>query len=282
LPDGVSLRAGPLPGSEPPRWVGTRLRLRLVSVVVLSVVFFVGVSVTAVIAFSWAMIPIWGSHVHVLATVTSQYGYYKRDYYKRDIYTLDGHHCVIGVQYVLDGGPRTASSDTHTTCEGSPSPGSTVTISVYQEDTIAPIIDGYYAFQSSLPGPVGLIGLGGVFGSGYLFVLAAVSCWRTRQVAVSGAPWRQLVATVKRLERSKSSTTVTLEAGDTTAAPRVFQIRYSFNALGLESLDPYGTVNLTMLSNGGNTVLLGAPGSRNVKICYVSVPNAFELRVLGL
>jgi hypothetical protein len=74
VPDGVRLRSGFLPGSEPPRWVGTRLRLRLVSVVVLSVVFFVGVSVTAVVVFSWAMVPIWGSHVHVLATVTSQYG----------------------------------------------------------------------------------------------------------------------------------------------------------------------------------------------------------------
>jgi hypothetical protein len=132
LPDGVRLRADPLPAPEPPRWAGTRVRRRLVAAMVLSAVFFTGVAVTAAVAFSWAVIPIWGSHVHVPATVTSQYGYYKRD-----IYALDGHHCIIGLQYVLDGGPRTASSDTHTRCEGSPSSGSTVTISVYQKNTIA-------------------------------------------------------------------------------------------------------------------------------------------------
>ena len=223
------------------------------------------------------MIPIWGTHAHVPATVTSQYGYYKRD-----IYAVDGNHCIIGLQYVLDGAPQTGSSDTHTTCKGSPSSGSTVTISVYQENTISPIIDGYYTFQSSLPGMVGLLGLGGAFGFGYLFVLTALSYWRARQVADSGSSWRQLRATVKQLERNRSWTTVTLEAEDTTETPRVFQIRYSFNAPGLEALDPPGTVNLTMLSNGGNTVLLGTPGSRNVKIGYLSVPNPFELRTLGL
>lgn len=277
MPDGVRLRSDPLPGAEPPRWKGTRVRRRLVALAALSGVFFTGVAVTAVVAFSWAMIPIWGSHVQVPATVTSQYGYYKRD-----IYAVDGHHCIIGLQYVLDGGPRTASSDTHTTCEGSPSSGSTVTISVYQENTITPIIDGYYTFQSSLPGMVGVIGLGGAFGSGYLFVLATVSYWRPRRVADSGSSWRQLTATVKQLERNRSWTTVTLEAEDTTTAPRVFQIRYSFNAPGLESLDAHGRVNLTMLSDGGNTVLLGAPGSRKVKVGYLSVPNPFELRALGL
>lgn len=277
LPDGVGLRADPLPGVEPPRWKGSRLRRRLVALVALSGVLFTGVAVTAGVAFSWAMIPIWGSHVHVPATVTSQYGYYKRD-----IYALNGHHCIIGLQYVLDGGPRTASSDTHTTCGGSPSSGTPVMISVYQENTIAPIIDGYYTFQSSLPGMVGLLGLGGVVGFGYLFGLIALSYWRARQVGHSGASWRQLTATVKRLERIRSWTTVTLEAEDTTAGRRVFQIRYSFNAPGLESLDPHGTLHLTMLSNGGNTVFLGTPGSRNIKVGYLSVPNTFELRALGL
>jgi hypothetical protein len=188
LPDGVRLRADPLPAPEPPRWAGTRVRRRLVAAMVLSAVFFTGVAVTAAVAFSWAVIPIWGSHVHVPATVTSQYGYYKRD-----IYALDGHHCIIGLQYVLDGGPRTASSDTHTRCEGSPSSGSTVTISVYQKNTIAPIIDGHYTFQSFLPGGVGLIGFCWTFASGVLFILAAVSYWRIRKVAASGVPWRQLI-----------------------------------------------------------------------------------------
>lgn len=71
LPDGVRLRADPLPGVEPPRWKGTRVRRRLVALVALSGVFFTGIAVTAVVAFSWAMIPIWGTHVHVPATVTS-------------------------------------------------------------------------------------------------------------------------------------------------------------------------------------------------------------------
>ncbi|MEW1820918.1 hypothetical protein AB0323_09025 [Arthrobacter sp. NPDC080031] len=191
MPDGVRLHADPLPGAEPPRWKKSRIRRRLVALVVLSGVLFAGVVVTAAVAFSWAMIPIWGSHVQVPAAVTSQHGYYKRD-----IYAVDGYHCIIGLQYVLDDRPRTASSDTHTTCERSPSSRSTVTISVYQANTIAPIINGYYTFQSSLPGKVGLLGLGGVFGFGYLFGLAAVSCWRARQVAVSGYAWRRLTATV--------------------------------------------------------------------------------------
>ncbi|WP_147429557.1 hypothetical protein [Arthrobacter oryzae] len=276
LPDGVRLRAEPLPGAQPPRWKGTSVRRRLVALVVFSGVLFTGVAVTAVVAFSWAMIPVWGSHVKVPATVTSQYGYYKRD-----IYSVDGHHCIVGLQYALDGRPITASSDTHTTCKGSPSSGSTVTISVYQENTVDPIIDGYYTFQSSLPGMVGLLGLGWVFGSGYLLVLVGVSYWGARRIGEGESSWRQVTATVKQLEKFRSSTTVTLEAEDVTGALRIFRIRYSFRSPWLES-SPQGTVSLTMLGNGGDRLLFAPPGSRNVKVGYVSVPSQFELRALGL
>jgi hypothetical protein len=191
-------------------------------------------------------------------------------------------YCTLGITFTLHGQQLYSAADSGEPCTASLRPGEQVQLALAPGNPGDIVVLGHgYPREDRWKGVL-LVTLLGIAFLGICILISAISDRRTKRLFTQGTPWRELAATVRRAQiRSRSGTSLFLEAPDTTGNTRIFLM--VFRSSGPHPTpQPDDTFDFALLADGTAHAAVSIAGEHALELVHLSVPSDFQLRTMGL